>query len=119
MYGMLRRGGGHSLSDHAPGARFIADADVGGNLYDMGEYPALIPGDSAMVKGEVWEVSENVLTQLDDFEASAGYSRHRTEVFIDGTEHECWVYTPSPDRCAAAKLIDSGDWISYIGRENS
>jgi GrpB-like predicted nucleotidyltransferase (UPF0157 family)/gamma-glutamylcyclotransferase (GGCT)/AIG2-like uncharacterized protein YtfP len=113
VYGMLRTGGGHSMADHAPGSRFIAAVEINGSLYDMGDYPGLVLGGAGKVIGEIYAVDDETLEQLDDFEATASYSRIAIEVFVEGELYNCWVYTPDPTRCRTAKMIASGDWIAY------
>jgi GrpB-like predicted nucleotidyltransferase (UPF0157 family)/gamma-glutamylcyclotransferase (GGCT)/AIG2-like uncharacterized protein YtfP len=113
VYGMLRTGGGHSMADHARGSQFIGPAEINGSLYDMGDYPGLVLDSAGKVVGEIYEVNEEILKQLDEFEATSEYSRHTTEVSAAGEVSNCWVYTPDPERCSTARMIESGDWIAY------
>lgn len=70
VYGTLKRG----CSNHPflAGARFLGDArTVGGfRLYRLGEYPGMVkvPEDRDGVFGEVWSVSPEMLTAIDDLE---------------------------------------------------
>ncbi|WP_345954847.1 gamma-glutamylcyclotransferase family protein [Mucilaginibacter sp. PAMB04168] len=90
-----------------------------GELYDLGEYPALIKAKelSQTVAGEVYSIDSNanhVLAALDEYEG-AEYSRQQQWVRLhNGKEVRCWVYvyqyTPGPNHI---KIID-GDYLAYI-----
>jgi len=72
VYGTLRRGGARAMSIRFPNSKFIADAKVSGSLYDLGAYPGLLLNESnSLVIGEVYEVDDETLNKLDDFEASS------------------------------------------------
>src|SRR5882672_7136182 len=83
VYGTLRRGGARAMSIRFPNSEFIADAKVCGSLYDLGPYPGLILNESnSLVIGEVYEVDDEILNQLDDIEASSYYSRKRLKSLL-------------------------------------
>lgn len=114
VYGTLRRGGVRAMPDIFPGSEFVGSASVRGQLYDFGEYPGLLPGESGSpVAGEVYEVSEELLQKLDDIEAPAYYSRREVEVSLGGRSVTCWVYEPDLKLYPSRTLITSGDWIEY------
>lgn len=119
VYGTLRRGGGRAMPDRFPGAKFVADAKVSGSLYDLGAYPgALLDGSDSQVTGEVYEVDDESLKELDDFEASSNYLRKRFEVSLDDDDRRaCWVYEPDPEFYPLGALITSGDWVEYAGTD--
>ena len=116
VYGTLRRGGLRAMPDVFPGAKFVGGASVRGRLYDLGEYPGLLLGESdSRVVGEVYEVDDATLDRMDAIEASDDYRRRRVEVSLDTGGGECWVYAPErdPEFYSRHKLITSGDWIEY------
>ena len=114
IYGTLRRGSAGAMSIRFPSSQFIADAKVGGNLYDLGAYPGLLLDDSnSSVIGEVYEVDDEILNELDDFEASSNYSRKQVEVYLGSHKRICWIYEPDPECYSLHNLIWSGDWIEY------
>lgn len=116
VYGTLRRGGVRAMPDIFPGSEFVGSASVRGQLYDFGEYPGLLLGESGSpVAGEVYEVSEEVLNKLDDIEEPAHYSRREVEVSLGGGTTKCWVYEPDLSLYPGRTLITSGDWIEYAG----
>lgn len=114
VYGTLRRGGVRAMPDLFPDAKFIGQADVGGSLYDLGAYPGLLLDESnPPVKGEVYEVDDEILSKLDDIETSSYYRRKRVEVSLGNHGAVCWVYEPDLELYPRRSLITSGDWIEY------
>ena len=97
-----------------PDSKFIAGAKVGGSLYDLGAYPGLLVNESnSLVIGEVYEVDDETLCKLDEFEASSNYWRKQVEISVGTDRKMCWVYEPNPEFYSLRTLITSGDWIEY------
>lgn len=114
VYGTLRRGTAHAMSVRFPNAKFIAAATVSGSLYDLGAYPGLLLNESnSLVSGEVYEVDDETLSKLDDFEASSNYLRKQVDISPGTHSIRCWVYEPDPEFYSPQALITSGDWIEY------
>ena len=114
VYGTLRRGSARAMSITFPNAKFIADAKVSGSLYDLGPYPGLLLNEStSLVFGEVYEVDDETLNRLDDFEASSNYRRKQVEIFLGTDSRTGWTYEPNPEFYSLHTLITSGDWIDY------
>jgi gamma-glutamylcyclotransferase (GGCT)/AIG2-like uncharacterized protein YtfP len=104
------------MSVRFPRSKFIADAKVIGSLYDLGAYPGLLLNKSnSLVIGEVYEVDDELLDQLDDFEASSNYVRKQVEISLGAHREVCWTYEPDPEFYSLHTLITSGDWIKYAG----
>ncbi|HVF67495.1 MAG TPA: gamma-glutamylcyclotransferase family protein [Pyrinomonadaceae bacterium] len=114
VYGTLRRGGVRAMPVLFPGSEFVGRASVRGRLYDFGDYPGLLlDGAGTPVAGEVYEVGEEVLKELDDIEAPAYYSRREAEVSLGGGGVTCWVYEPDLSLYPSRTPIPSGDWIEH------
>ena len=114
VYGTLRRGGARAMPIRFPNSKFIADAKVSGSLYDLGAYPGLLLNESSsLVIGEVYEVDDEVLNKLDEFEASSKYGRKQVEISLGTHRRLCWTYEPNPESYSLRTLITSGDWIEY------
>ena len=114
VYGTLRRGCARAMSIRFPNSQFIADARVRGSLYDLGAYPGLILEQSnSSVIGEVYEVDDQILNELDEFEASSNYRRKQVEISIGTHSRMCWTYEPDPECYSFHTVITSGDWIEY------
>jgi gamma-glutamylcyclotransferase (GGCT)/AIG2-like uncharacterized protein YtfP len=114
VYGTLRSGGEGAMSIRFSHSKFIADAKVNGSLYDLGAYPGLLLNESgSSVIGEVYEVDDETLNELDDFEASSNYLRKQVEIPLGTDSRSCWVYEPDPEFYSLRTFITSGDWIEY------
>ncbi|HEV7473812.1 MAG TPA: gamma-glutamylcyclotransferase family protein [Pyrinomonadaceae bacterium] len=114
IYGSLRRGGVGAMSVRFPGSEFVAEAKVSGSLYDLGAYPGLLLNESnSLVTGEVYEVDDELLSKLDEFEASSNYLRKQVEISIGTQRTTGWTYEPDPRFYSLSTLITSGDWIEY------
>ncbi len=114
VYGTLRRGGARAMSIRFPNSKFMTDAKVSGSLYDLGAYPGLLLIESnSLVTGEVYEVDDEILNKLDEFEASSNYCRKRVEISLGTHKRICWTYEPNPESYFPRTLITSGDWIEY------
>ena len=108
------------MSIRFPDSKFVAPAKVSGSLYDLGEYPGLVLGQSnAPVIGEVYEVDDDLLNELDDFEASSNYLRKQVEISLGPLKSMCWTYEPDPEFYSLHKLIASGDWLEYAGTQTA
>lgn len=114
VYGSLRRGNAHSMSVRFPNAKLISAAKASGSLYDLGAYPGLVSdGSNSLVIGELYEVDDELLSELDEFEATSNYLRKQIEISIGTNKSTCWVYEPNPDHYSFHTLITSGDWIEF------
>lgn len=108
VYGSLLRG----EENHGAllGARFVAEARTVPrySLVSLGPYPALVPGGSTAVVGEVYEVTEELLCALDEFE---GVPEHylRVDVEIEGGE-PAFAYVLAPQQEGDFPIVASGDW---------
>src|SRR5215471_5867897 len=75
VYGSLRKGFQHEAYQYISSYfEFLSDAQVSGELYDLGPFPAAIPADSgATIIGELYQVKntdefEWAMAQLDEYE---------------------------------------------------
>jgi gamma-glutamylcyclotransferase (GGCT)/AIG2-like uncharacterized protein YtfP len=114
VYGSLRRGNPGSMSVRFPNAKFVGETRLSGKLYDLGPYPgAILDESNSFVSGEVYEVDEELLDKLDEFEATSNYRRKQIKLSLDNEIASGWVYEPDPEFYSLTKLIPSGDWIEY------
>ena len=114
VYGTLRRDSVGAMSTRFPDSRFVAEAKVNGSLYDLGAYPGLLLDDSnSLVIGEVYEVDNETLSKLDDFESSSHYWRKQVKIPLGTQSKKCWIYAPNPEAFSGRTPIISGDWIEY------
>ena len=119
LYGTLRRGEpAFKRLGLASKMRFVRHCKLPGVLYDLGDYPALVPG-SGVVSAELYEIrGKKILALLDAFEGfhptrtgGSGFVRRRVRL-LDG-DGEAWVYLYRPGRAvrpSRSRRILSGDW---------
>jgi gamma-glutamylcyclotransferase (GGCT)/AIG2-like uncharacterized protein YtfP len=116
VYGSLRSGGAGAMSIRFPNSKFIGEAQASGSLYDLGAYPGLrLDESNSSVRGEVYEVDDELLNELDDFEASSSYGRKQVEISLGPDRRRCWIYVPEDNTefYSHHPLIASGDWMEY------
>nr|ART40717.1 L310 [uncultured bacterium] len=61
--------------------------------------------------GEVYEVDDELLQELDDFEVSSNYLRRQVEISLGDQRKSGWTYEPDPECYSLRTLIKSGDWL--------
>jgi gamma-glutamylcyclotransferase (GGCT)/AIG2-like uncharacterized protein YtfP len=109
VYGTLKRGGSRRwiLQDFPFLGRAKAKGFV---LYDLGPYPAMVPGDG-LVYGEVYEVSEEAIKALDFVEGvPVLYRRELIDVvFENGVSLKAWAYIYN-NPVKGYPRIESGEW---------
>lgn len=105
VYGTLMRG--HRLNPVLPQSGFVREAQVRGyEMYDMGAYPAAVEGTGAVIHGELWEVDDLKLQELDWIEGPY----HRTPTVVD--DEPAWIYLWAMGHPADAgcRRIHDGRW---------
>lgn len=99
---------------------------VGGQLYDVGLYPAAVPASEGRIWGEIYETQEPepVLDALDEIEGydptdadRSLYQRQQVDVtFSDGlATTTAWIYFYNAP-LGQAELIPSGDYLAHLRR---
>ena len=87
---------------------------MNGRLYDLGEYPGLLLNETdSPAVGEVYEVEDALLRELDEFEASSNYLRRQVTIFLGDQTKTGWAYEPDLQFYSLRTLIESGDWLEY------
>lgn len=120
LYGSLRR---RQPTYEALGLdrqlRFVGPCILEGVLHDFGEWPGLIEG-KGRVAGELFEVvSQEALTQLDDYEAcdlaepDCGLFVRRLLPLAEPTDTHAFAYVYNGD-IGEAPIVPGGDWIAYL-----
>lgn len=101
----------------------------GGQLYDMGFYPMLVPtGAETAVTGQLITVTPNqydaVLQRLDALEGydpaqpdSAEYQRQAVQVVVaNGRTQTAWIYLGKTELVTHKPVIPNGDWATYAAQ---
>ncbi|MFC3883385.1 gamma-glutamylcyclotransferase [Bacillus songklensis] len=115
VYGTLRQGEeNHFLLKDA--ACLARQARTKGRLYDtkLG-YPAVEAGDDGWVYGELYEVTGEQFSKLDELEGyeEGYYDRIVQTVYTDRGEMEAWVYIAGDNKELLKELIPNGDWCVH------
>ena len=126
VYGSLRKGFEHPAFKYiADYFHFVSHGKVKGILYDLGEYPAAVPGnDEHYIVGELYKIKEKdeffyAIAQLDDYEGinpeegTSLYRRETATIFTPGGPTEAWVYWYNK-AIDNAPIIESGDVLAYL-----
>jgi gamma-glutamylcyclotransferase (GGCT)/AIG2-like uncharacterized protein YtfP len=109
VYGTLRRG--QAAHDLLRGAVFVArvTTEPRFRLVDFDGYPALVECGTTAVVGEIYELDETLLAELDRYEdAPALYERVARE--IGG--HEVFVYLLPEERAVGRLELRGGDFCA-------
>lgn len=121
VYGALRRG----ASNHwrMKEAAFVSEATLQGVLVKIDWYPGLVPDpeSSEKVVGEVYEVDEALIAELDEFEGiglpderNGEYARIKAVVTLaDGSHEEVWIYEWLKG-IEGYQVVESGDWLRQV-----
>jgi gamma-glutamylcyclotransferase (GGCT)/AIG2-like uncharacterized protein YtfP len=101
-------------------ATLVGPATIDGRLYQVADYPGLVPGVGGLVHGDLFTLTDAVATLavLDDYEECAAhhpppqeYRRERRVVESGAGPVEAWVYAYALDTTGLA-LIDGGDFLA-------
>lgn len=132
VYGSLRSGFHHSVYAYIS-RYFIFDGMglVQGKLYDMGDYPAAIPGtENYYITGELYHIAQEeefarAMEQLDEYEGllvepgeTPLFRRELVDVLFKNTIVTSWMYWYNR-AITSEQRIESGDFVAYrmgIGR---
>lgn len=120
VYGSLMYG--FALHFYLKHAHFVGRGFIKGyTLYNLGFYPCIVHG-TGKVFGEVYEVNNKTLAAIDKVEGvddqvpSMGlYIRESTTAYFDDYKEEVETYVYNQPLPKNSKLIESGDYLRYIG----
>jgi gamma-glutamylcyclotransferase (GGCT)/AIG2-like uncharacterized protein YtfP len=126
FYGTLMSGFNRRLRTGIdPKLAFVGRGSIQAALFDLGIYPAAVPGDGR-VRGEVFETDDpvSVLAGLDSIEGYRSedperslYTRVQTPVTLDdGQVVDAWVYFYNAP-LGQAMRIPSGDYLQHLEQD--
>ena len=85
VYGTLQSG--HGANKLMGNGVFVRKGQIKGTMYDMGGFPAVTDGDSN-ITGEIWEVDEEAIKRMDQYEGHPNFYRRTDTVTVDGEKVE-------------------------------
>jgi len=124
VYGSLRQGFGLPDLPEELTTMLVDEGacTIEGDLYDLGDYPGLLPGRGQVV-GQLFRVTDShgafpLLDKYERFDPSAPdhslYIRHCVRLMNPEVDAWVYIYNGFP---ATDKLIKSGDWARYVGEK--
>ena len=111
VYGSLKRK--ERLNPCLEDSLFLGVGKIKGILFDLGAYPAAIEKmTDRLIEGEIYEVSDRVLRNLDQIEGNPNYYIRKL-VKEEISSEKVWVYfMPNKNLPCRAKLLFKGVWKS-------
>lgn len=112
VYGSLRRkqGNCHWMTN----AQWLGDHEFEGyELYDLGYYPAVVPGEGR-IYGEVYRITSSILAELDELKRNTKDYQRKLVVTPYGS---AWIYLYLYSVKGLPRII-SGDWLQRDQRES-
>lgn len=92
--------------------KFISDGilnDYG--IFEVGSYPAVVPVEGFRVFGEIYEVNEETLRRLDEYEGEGFlYLRKRLPIETESGTVPVWVYVYNRDVSSLELREPIGKW---------
>lgn len=106
VYGSLKRG--FSNHSHLSGSVYLGDFSTAAvyTMYDYGDYPAVVQHGTTSIVGEVYQISHEVLTALDELE---DYPLFYDRIRIATDFGLAWVYVVRKV-VPGAIVVDGGVW---------
>jgi gamma-glutamylaminecyclotransferase len=98
-----------SIADHVLAHQPASVA--GADLYDLGSYPAAIPGQGTLV-GDLLQVESAALSIADRIEGHPTfYRRARVTAQTDDGDVEAWIYWAPAGLATGKRHVQNGDWF--------
>ena len=108
VYGTLKSGGQiRGLNQFGDGAVIVGKAQTVYPDYDMidlGAFPGVVKGGTYKIQGEVWEVDDQTMQDLDAIE---GYPDFYNREVTMTTQGKAWMYHLPRDTYAGYENVDS------------
>ena len=94
-------------------ADFVSEGEVAGLLFDLGRYPAAVPGGGGLIHGEVYRLRDPSLWRALDSAEGSQYHRGEVEVRLAGGRQvtACIYWYVGPLRGAVP--IPNGDYRAH------
>ena len=116
VYGTLRKGASaFSFYLAEPSTEFIGQATIHGDLHDMGWYPAVVNAgqpSAGTVIGDVFDVNEETLDRLDNYEGYPVLYERATVKTLDGAVVQTYVFVDKHGAQCHPK-VEGGDWLNH------
>ena len=107
VYGTLKRGG--ALNRALSSSTFLGEETTPPEytMAKLGWFPGVRREGDTPIQGEVFEIDDETLQQLDRVE---GYPTLYTRELIDTSFGRAWIYLYNSEFTSSHSLIDDGNW---------
>lgn len=78
-----------------------------------GDMPILVPEPGRMLKGMIWDLSEDARERLDAYELPFGYVRRTVQVLVGGEPREAQAYHPPESLIASGEEWSFESWVRH------
>lgn len=119
LYGSLMRGFGEvEKISTIQKLEYKGSCNIPGSLYDLGEYPGLVPDDDSVVVGELYVVKDSrIFREFDIFERYDPNNRKdslyvRSCIRLREPKLDAWVYIYNKETSGKERIY-SGDWRAH------
>ena len=113
VYGTLKRGFyNHRILEHANRLGNAVTCEKF-TMFSLGPYPMVMPKPKHKIKGEVYEVDDEILERLDRLEGYPDfYTRVETEVIMQNKVINALIYIGASEKCINkhTEVVDNGEW---------
>lgn len=99
---------------------FLGSATVQGEMFDVGDFPALVQGqESQTIQGELYKIrNRQILVNLDWFEGEGSlYRRVVVSVMFENKEYKAYTYFFMKS-VADMQKVESGDYLEYLQNQD-
>lgn len=122
VYGTLRKGDSNDITKLTPAPVFMGNAEILGDMYNLGAYPGVILGGSNLILGEVYAITEPLERILDGIESeypaqSNEYFKRDIQVLVNEELLDCIVYEINATYVQGKPQINSGNWLKKFGEK--
>ena len=109
VYGSLKRNF-FNHNRYLKGSKFLGEyvTPPKYTMVDMGYYPGVIREGHTPIKGEVYEVGEDIIERLDELEGHPNF--YEREEIKAGKYGVVWMYFLNPNMKGSCPEINDGEW---------
>lgn len=116
VYGTLKKDKGNSY--YLRNSKFVGNGIVQGfTMVNLGSFPGAIDTKNGIIHGEIYEVDQDTLINLDrlegynTFRSNNFYTRQAVNVILkDGSTMEAYMYTLPEKYLEKYNIIENGNW---------
>ena len=117
VYGTLMTGFGNNRLLRSSKLLRTATTRPEFTMLHLGGFPGIVRGGDTVIHGEVWEVDQSTLHDLDRLESHPNFYRREDITLSDVEDAQVYVL-PQHWLSQGNRIILSGDWRNHYGRNH-